>query len=181
MLLVVPMLLVSAFSPPKVTRRALVTSVAASPLLMWSPSANAASISSTVLPLSRQPALWHEERIDSHEERIEKREEQELLKEMRSIRKVEEMEEAQLRRIRAAQKNPLALATNTESPGKLQMRLEDERKAVVADEHELAFVKDEYKEGMVQLQAQKKVVAKERLAMVRSRPTTAMDRLRLKG
>ena len=74
----------------------------------------------------------------------------------------------------------LALATNVESPDKLQMRLEEERKAVEADERELAFIREQYNENMVKLRAKEAEVASERSEVIRSRPTSAMDRLRMK-
>jgi len=167
MLLIAHMLL-GALSPPTATRRALLASSAVSPLLLWRPSsANAASTLSELKAASR-------------EERIEKLEEQELLVEMRMLKKAEQMEEAQLRRLRATQNNPLALATNIESQEKLLMQPEEERKEVVADENEIAFINEEYTEGMAKLRAQKSVVAKDRSEVLRRRPTSAMDRLRLK-
>lgn len=164
-LVVAAAMLVSALqSPPSITRRALLA--AASPLSICFP-ANAANSLSTL-------------KADSREERREKQEERELLADMRKIKKVEEIEEAQLRRIRAAQKDPLAIATNIESPDKLQVRLEEERKAVEADEKELAYIREQYNEGMAQLRAQKAVVASERSEVIKSRPTSAIDRLRMK-
>lgn len=168
--LLVASLLLSALSPPTATRRALLASSAAS---LWRPSANAAS---TVGYASKDRTL----KAASREERIEKLEEQELLEEMRKIEKAEEMEEVQLRRLRAAQKNPLALAANIESPKKLQVQDLEETKSIKADENELAFVREEYTEGMNKLRAQKTVVAKDRSEVLRSRPTSAIDRLRLK-
>ena len=104
----------------------------------------------------------------------------ELLEEMRKIKLAEEMEEAQLQRLRAAQKNPLALATNKESPKKLRREDLEETKSIEADENELAFVRSEYTEGLAKLRAQKTLVAKDREEVLRSRPTSAIDRLRLK-
>ena len=153
-------------SQPSITRRAVIASAATSPLSMCFP-ANAASSLSTL-------------KADSREERIEKQEERELLAEMRKIKKEEEIEKAELRRIRAAQKDVLALATNMESPDKLQMRLEEETKAVEADERELAFIREQYNENMVKLRAKEAEVAYERSDVIRSRPTSAMDRLRMK-
>ena len=164
-LLVAPML-VSGLSPPSITRRALVASAAASPLSACF-SANAAPSLSTL-------------KADSREERIEMQEERELLEEMRKLAKKEEIEAAELQQIRAAQKDRLALATNIESPDKLQMRLEEERKTLEADEKELAFVREEYVEGISKLRAQMALVANERAAVISTRPTSAMDRLRMK-
>lgn len=174
MLLLAPML--SAFSPPTATRpspptatrRALLASSAAS--LLWRPPAHAASDKNTVSTL----------KAAAREERIEKGEERELLEEMRKIKLAEEMEEAQLQRLRAAQKNPLALATNKESPKKLRREDLEETKSIEADENELAFVRSEYTEGLAKLRAQKTLVAKDREEVLRSRPTSAIDRLRLK-
>jgi hypothetical protein len=103
MLLLAPML--CALSPPTATRRALLATSATS--LLWRLPANAASDISTLKAAAR-------------EERIEKAEELELLDEMRKIKLAEEMEAAQLERLRAVQKNPLARATNIESPKKLR-------------------------------------------------------------
>jgi len=134
--------------------------------LLWRLPANAASDISTLKAAAR-------------EERIEKAEELELLDEMRKIKLAEEMEAAQLERLRAVQKNPLARATNIESPKKL--RREDlEEKSIEADENELAFVRKEYTEGLAKLRAQKTVVAKDQKEVLRTRPTSPIDRLRLK-
>ena len=162
------LLLMSAFSPPTVTRRELVASAAATPLLLWGQSSNAATISRAAL------------KAESRVEKMEELEERELMEEMRKIKRTEEMEEAQIRRIRAAQKNSLAVATNAESPEKLALQLEEEKKAVEADEKELEFVRAEYEEGMERLRAQKQLVANDRSELVRRRPTSAIDRLRLR-
>ena len=167
MLLLAPMLL-SALSPPAATRRALLASSAAS--LLWRLPADATSDNNAVSTL----------KAAAREERIEKGEERELLEEMRKIKLAEEMEEAQLQRLRAAQKNPLALATNIESPKKLRREDLEETKSIEADENELAFVRNEYTEGLARLRAQKDVVAKDQKEVLRSRPTSAIDRLRLK-
>ena len=167
MLLFAPMLL-SALSSPAATRRALLASSAAS--LLWRLPADATSDKNAVSTL----------KAAAREERIEKGEERELLEEMRKIKLAEEMEEAQLQRLRAAQKNPLALATNIESPKKLRREDLEETKSIEADENELAFVRNEYTEGLARLRAQKDVVAKDQKEVLRSRPTSAIDRLRLK-
>ena len=167
MLLLAPMLL-SALSSPAATRRALLASSAAS--LLWRLPADATSDKNAVSTL----------KAAAREERIEKGEERELLEEMRKIKLAEEMEEAQLERLRAAQKNPLALATNIESPKKLRREDLEETKSIEADENELAFVRNEYTEGLAKLRAQKDVVAKDQKEVLRSRPTSAIDRLRLK-
>ena len=167
MLLLAPMLL-SALSPPAATRRALLASSAAS--LLWRLPADATSDKNAVSTL----------KAAAREERIEKGEERELLEEMRKIKLAEEMEEAQLQRLRAAQKNPLALATNIESPKKLRREDLEETKSIEAAENELAFVRNEYTEGLAKLRAQKDVVAKDQKEVLRSRPTSAIDRLRLK-
>ena len=74
----------------------------------------------------------------------------------------------------------LALATNNESPQKERKEIEEERKEIEADEKELAFIGEEYREGMTKLRQQMAVVAKDRSEVLRSRPTSALDRLRLK-
>ena len=76
--------------------------------------------------------------------------------------------------------HPLALATNIESPKKLRREDLEETKSIEADENELAFVRNEYTEGLARLRAQKDVVAKDQKEVLRSRPTSAIDRLRLK-
>lgn len=83
------------------------------------------------------------------------------------------MEAAELRRLSAAQENRLALATNVESPERLAEEMSEDRKALEADEREIAFIREEYKEGMAKLR-------KERSEVLRRRPTSAIDRLRLK-
>ena len=163
MLLLAPML--CALSPPTATRRALLATSATS--LLWRLPANAASDISTLKAAAR-------------EERIEKAEELELLDEMRKIKLAEEMEAAQLERLRAVQKNPLARATNVESPKKLRREDLEETKSIEADENELAFVRKEYTEGLAKLRAQKTVVAKDQKEVLRTRPTSPIDRLRLK-
>lgn len=165
MLLLAPML--SAHSRPAataVTRRAvLATSAAVSPLLAWHLSASAADAASVASTL----------RAASRESKIDERKERELLDEMRKIKRAEEMEAAELRRLSAAQENRLALATNVESPERLAEEMSEDRKALEADEREIAFIREEYKEGMAKLR-------KERSEVLRRRPTSAIDRLRLK-
>lgn len=151
-MLPVALLIVSSLSPPVVTRRGLIASAAAAPFLMQHPIAHAAS--------------WQALKADGKEVKMEQREERELIDEMRKIVRVEEEEEAQLQRIRDAQRNRLALVTNRESPAKLAFTLKEESNEVEADKQELAFVRAEYKEVDRDLQKQRQRVDDDRAALL---------------
>jgi len=106
-----------------------------------------------------------QEQADAKEEKLQKLEEKELIYELEKIERVEKDEENTLKKMRAAQQNPLARAANPESAKKLADVFKEENDAVVADKQELAFVKEEFEEGLVRLKAQKDQVKADRAAV----------------
>lgn len=141
------MLLVSAL-----TRRALIVSTAAAPAVMMSPIAHASG--------------WQVLNADGREVKMEQKEQRELVDEMKKIISVEEEEEAQLQRMKTAERNRWALLTNRESPEKLKRVEKEESDAVEADKQELAFVRAEYKEGREMLRKQRQRVDDDRAALL---------------
>lgn len=111
-------------------------------------------------------AAIRQEQADAKEQRLEKLEEKELIYELKQIVKVEELEEKQLKMLRAAEENPFTRATNRESAEKLSVTLKEESSAVEADKQELVFVREEFAEGLVRLKETKERVKADRAALL---------------